>query len=88
MREPKVRVGVRTGVAEGSVGERVSGEREKPLGLCQLPTLTGVGDHHSLFGLLGFRGISDPLVASAIDTLALADACFRAKLGFSRSVLA
>ena len=43
MREPKVRVGVRASVAEGSVGERVSGEG-KALRLCQLPTLTGVGN--------------------------------------------
>ena len=71
MREPKVRVGARAGVAEGSVGERVSGEREKPFGTCQLPTLTGVSNHHSLFGLLGFRSISDPVLASAINTLAL-----------------
>jgi Ca2+-binding RTX toxin-like protein len=71
MQESKVRVGVRASVAEGSVWERVSGEQEKPFGLCQPPTLTGVGNHHSLFGLLGFRGISDPVVAGAINTLVL-----------------
>jgi Ca2+-binding RTX toxin-like protein len=71
MREPKVRVGVRASVAESSVGEQVSDEREKPFGLCQLPTLAGVDNHHSLIGLLAFRGISDPVVAGAINTLAL-----------------
>ena len=60
MREPKARVGVRAGDAEAFVWERVSGEGEKPFEPCQMPGLTGVRSHHSLFGLLGFRGPIDP----------------------------
>jgi hypothetical protein len=69
MREPRVRVGVWASVGEGSIEERVSGERQKSFGPCQFPTLTGVGIHHSLFGLLDFRRISDSLGASANSTV-------------------
>ena len=70
MREPKARVGVRAGDAEAFVWERVSGESGRPFEPCQMPGLTGVRSHHSLFGLLGFRGPSDPADVGAISKLA------------------
>ena len=70
MREPKARVGVRAGDAEAFVWERVSGESGRPFEPCQMPGLTGVRSHHSLFGLLGFRGTTDPADVGAISQLA------------------
>ena len=35
-----------------------------------MPGLTGVRNHHSLFGLLGFRGTTDPADVGAISKLA------------------
>ena len=71
MREPKARVGFRAGDAEASVWERVSGESGRPFEPCQMPGLTGVRSHHSLFGLLGFRGPTDDLAdVDAISKLA------------------
>src|SRR5262249_26418541 len=66
MREPKIRGGVRASLGENFPGEVESGEEEKPFEPCQLPGLTGVRSHHSLFGLLGFRGTSD---AADVDTI-------------------
>ena len=71
MREPKFRTDVQASGAEDSIWERVLGEREEPFVPCQLPSLTGVRNHHALFGLLGFRGITDPVVTGAINALAL-----------------
>ena len=70
MREPKFRSDARASGAEDSIWERVLGEREEPFVPCQLPSLTGVRNHHALFGLLGFREISDPVVTDAINALA------------------
>jgi hypothetical protein len=42
------------------LGSECLAKPEKPFRLCLLPTLTGVGNHHSLFGLFGFRGKAIP----------------------------